>query len=165
MKDSVRFTGLRLSDVDREDLRRRGAGGAQLTARAWRRIRTLLLLDEGLSVTAAAKAVGGYRREVARVGKRYLARGLEAALTDDPRPKPAPMLDSAATAALIAMVCGPPPEGRAIWTTALVAEEAPRRGIVPKIGRETVRITLASHGLKPWRKKNVVRARDHHGVR
>jgi len=33
------------------------------------------------------------------------------------------------------------------------------------VGRETVRIVLARHDLKPWREKNVVRPRNQHGVR
>ena len=116
-------------------------------------VRTLLLLDLGYAVTATAKALGTYRRETARIGKRYLAGGLEHALGDDPRPKPAPMLDSTQQAAIVAMVCGPPPEGRARWTVRLVAMEAVKRGIAPQLGRETARVALADHGLKPWREK------------
>lgn len=153
-----RFTGLKLSDDDRSELRRRQTGGERLSGRTWRRIRVLLLLDEGTSVRATAKAVGCFPREASRVGKRYLARGLVAALTEDPRPKPDRLLDSSQEAAVVAMVCGPPPEGRAKWSTALIAAEARRRGIVPKVGRETIRVLLANHGLKPWREKNVVRA-------
>lgn len=41
------------------------------------------------------------------------------------------------------MVCGNPPEGRARWTV---------------LGRETIRILLLDHDLKPWRERNVVRA-------
>jgi hypothetical protein len=131
----------------------------------WRRIRVLLLLDDGMSVRATARSVGGYPREVSRVAKRHLAGGLELALSDDPRPKPSKMLDSAQEAAIVAMVCGPAPQGRAKWSTALIAQEARRRGVVPKVGRETIRLVLANHGLKPWREKNVVRSRDHAGVR
>ena len=57
---------------------------------------------------------------------------------------------------LIAMVCSNPPEGRARWTVRLVAEEAVKRKLVPRVGRETIRILLLSHDLKPWREKNVV---------
>jgi len=39
------------------------------------------------------------------------------------------------------------------------AEEAVKRRLVPRVGRETVRILLLDHDLKPWREKNVVRAR------
>ncbi|WP_268921140.1 helix-turn-helix domain-containing protein [Sandaracinus amylolyticus] len=161
MKPTARFTGLELSEADRELLRARGRGShrERLTARQWRRIRTLLLLDEGMSVRATAIAVGGYPREVSRVAKRYAERGLDAALSDDPRPHPERKLDSAQEAAIVAMVCGPPPEGHARWTVRLIAEQVVKRGVVDEIGRETVRVTLASHGLKPWREKNVVRPR------
>jgi len=128
-----------------------------MSVRTWRRVRTLLLLDLGYTV-ATAEGLGTYRRETARIGKRYLAGGLEHALGDDPRPKPAPLLDSTQQAAIVAMVCGPPPEGRARWTVRLVAMEAVKRGIAPQLGRETARVALADHGLKPWREKNVVRA-------
>jgi hypothetical protein len=39
----------------------------------------------------------------------------------------------------------------------LLAEETVRRRIVPAVGRETIRMLLQSHELKPWREKNVVR--------
>lgn len=125
----------------------------------------LLLLDTGQTVRATATAVGGYPREISRVGKRYVECGLEHALGEDPRPKPAPKLDSVQQAAVVAMVCGPPPDGRSRWTLRLLAQEAGRRGIVERVGYETIRMVLARHDLKPWREKNVVRARDRSGIR
>ncbi len=53
------------------------------------------------------------------------------------------------------MVCSDPPAGRARWTVRLVAEEAVKRKLAPLVGRETIRILLLSHDLKPWREKNV----------
>ena len=164
MGSTRRFEGLKLTDADREELKQRHASGEQMAGRIWRRMQVLLLLDQGRSVTETASAVVGYRREVARVGKRYLEGGLEKALSDDARPKPSRMLDSAQEAAVVAMVCGPAPTGQARWTTRLAAQEAVRRGIVPKLGRETLRVVLASHDLKPWREKNVVRPRNRRGV-
>lgn len=114
--DAERFVGLQLTKKDRKRLQQMQRGGATVGVRSWRRIRTLLLLNEGLTVTTTAQAAWTYRRETARVGKRYLIGGLEYALSDDPRPKPLPMLDSTQEAAVVAMVCGPPPEGRARWT-------------------------------------------------
>ncbi|MFZ0888453.1 MAG: helix-turn-helix domain-containing protein [Candidatus Binataceae bacterium] len=130
--------------------------GKVASGRSWRRIRILELLDQGWKLAHIAAAVGAYLREVRRVGWRYLERGLEAALSDDPRPRPAKLLDTKQQAAIVAMVCGPPPEGHSRWTIVLTAHEAKRRGLVAKVGRETIRRLFASHELKPWREKNVV---------
>jgi putative transposase len=72
----------------------------------------------------------------------------------------AEVLDESQKQHLIAMVCSSPPEGRARWTVRLVAEEAVKRKLVPRVGRETIRILLLSHDLKPWREKNVGVRRD-----
>jgi hypothetical protein len=42
----------------------------------------------------------------------------------------------------------------------LIATEAVKRKLVPRVGRETIRILLEGHDLKPWREKNVVVRRD-----
>jgi hypothetical protein len=128
MPTKSRFAGLRLDDEDRARLKKLQAGGTQMSVRWWRRLRTLLLLDLGYTVSATAEAVGTYRRETARVGKRYLAGGLE---HDDPRPKPDSMLDSAQEAAIVAMVCGPHPRGEhagrcACWRRRRSHEESHR---------------------------------------
>jgi hypothetical protein len=73
------------------------------------------------------------------------------------RPGAAEVLDSRQKQRIIAMVCSDPPEGQARWTVRLVAEEAVKRKLVPRVGRETIRILLLHHDLKPWRGKNVVR--------
>ena len=65
------------------------------------------------------------------------------------------MLDDSQKQRLIAMVCSSPPEGRARCTVRLVAQEAVKRKLVPRVGRETIRILLLSHDLKPWLEKNV----------
>jgi putative transposase len=62
---------------------------------------------------------------------------------------------------IIAMVCGSPPEGRAQWSVRLIAAEAVKRKLVPRMGRETIRVLLESHDLKPWREKRLV----HRGTR
>ena len=58
------------------------------------------------------------------------------------------------------MVCGDPPEGRGRWTVRLITQEAIKRRLIDHIGRETIRLLLLHHDLKPWREKNVVRRRD-----
>jgi len=39
------------------------------------------------------------------------------------------------------------------WTVRLIVEEAVKRKLVPRVGRETIRILLQSHDLKPCGKK------------
>jgi transposase len=164
MKNVGRFTGLSLSPKDRAALRVMKSKGV-MSARRWKRVQMLLLLDKGHSARSTAAAVEGYPREVSRVGKRYLAGGLDAALADEPRTGAPRLLDSPQEAAIVALVCGPPPKGRGRWTTTVIAEEVVERGIAPTVGRETVRLVLKSHALKPWREKNVVRASDRRPVR
>jgi hypothetical protein len=67
------------------------------------------------------------------------------------------VLDAGQSQRIIALVCGPPPQGQARWNVRLIAEEAVRRKLVARVGRETIRILLQNHELKPWREKNVVR--------
>ena len=164
MKSGRRFAGLALSKKDRLTLRKMRSKGV-MSGRRWKRIQSLLHLDEGLSVRQTALALGTYPREVSRVGWRYLDHGLEAGLAEEPRPGVPRLLDSPQEAAIVAMVCGPSPEGRSRWTTVLIAEEVVRRGIADRVGRETVRMVLKTHELKPWREKNVVCTEDQQRVR
>ena len=103
---------------------------------------------EGLPITAKA---------VRQIAYRYKKGGLDRALFDRQRPGAKALLDDSDKQRIVAMVCGTPPEGRARWTVRLIAEEAVTRKLVPRAGRETIRILLENHDLKPWREKNVVR--------
>jgi hypothetical protein len=81
----------------------------------------------------------------------------ESALYEKPRPGQRRRLDVGQSQRIIALVCGPPPAGQARWTVRLIVEEAVKRKLVAKVGRETIRVLLRTHDLKPWREKNVVR--------
>ena len=71
------FSGLKLSAPDRAELERMQRSRKPLKVRIWRRVRVLLLLDDGHTVRGTAIAVGGYPREISRMAKRYLAGGLQ----------------------------------------------------------------------------------------
>jgi putative transposase len=91
--------------------------------------------------------------------QRYQQGGLERVLYEAARPGKEARLDVQQRQRIVALVCSPPLAGRARWTVRLLAEEAVKHKLVPRVGRETVRILLESHDLKPWREKNVVRGR------
>ena len=122
-------------------------------------IRALVLrqMDEGRTTVEAGAGVGLSAKAAWEIGKRYQEGGLQRAIYDAPRPGQKPLLDAEHGQRIIAMVCGPPPAGRARWSVRLIAREAVKRKLVEHVGSETVRILLQSHDLKPWREKNVVR--------
>jgi putative transposase len=132
-----------------------GSGVAQV--RVVLRALALRQMAEGCSAPEAAAMVRLTGKAVRELADRYRAGGLERAVYDKQRPSKARLLDVKARQRIITMVCGEPPAGRARWTVRLIVEEALKRKLVPKLGRETVRILLQDHDFKPWRKKNVVR--------
>jgi transposase len=116
-------------------------------------------MDQGQSTPAVGANLGLSAKAVWQIGKRYIDGGLERALFDASRPGKAAGLDQQEQQRIIAVVCSPPPEGRVRWTVRLLTEEVIKRKLVPRVGRETIRILLESHDLKPWREKNVVRGK------
>jgi putative transposase len=136
-----------------EDLTSKGV----ISARTVTRARILLLLDEGWAPSDVPAAVGCGEATVRRVRSRYEQEGLERALTESPRPGHAKVLSDKQEAYIIAMVCSTPPDGHARWTIELIVEQAILREVVDTVGRETIRVLLRHHDLKPWREKNVVR--------
>jgi len=149
-------SGGRLCKQDRQELRRLLGSGLQ-TVRTVLRALALRQLAEGHSIREVATNVGLTPKTVWLTSQRYQQAGLERALYERPRPGKALLLDAQQRQRIVALVCGPPPEGRARWTVRLLTEEAVKRKLVPRVGRETIRVLLESHDLKPWREKNVVR--------
>jgi len=123
--------------------------------RVFKRARVLQLLDQGWRPTDVPAAAGVGEATARRVRKRYEEGGLEHALYDRPRPGAQRVLTPRQENRIIAMVCGPVPRGHARWTVRLITQESQKRGIVKTIGRETIRVLLRDHELKPWREKNV----------
>ena len=141
---------------DLHDLRTLLKGGVQ-QVRVVLRALALLQLAEDASAPQIAKVIPLTPQAIRRLGHRYQQGGLNGALYEKQRPGAAEVLDPNQKQRIIAMVCSDPPQGRARWTVRLVAEEAVKRKLVPQVGRETIRILLLHHDLKPWREKNVVR--------
>ncbi len=149
---------VRLKKADREKLDDVLSGGIQ-PVRTVLRALALGHLHEGKSVSEVASIVRLTSKAVREIGRRYDDAGLEQALYDKLRPGASPILEEGQRHRIIAMVCSDPPEGHARWTVRLVVEEAVKRRLVPRVGRETIRLLLLHDDLKPWREKNVVRTR------
>ncbi len=146
-------------DVASKDLKELAsilAGGVQ-QVRVVLRALSLQQLAKGVSSPQIASIIPLTPQAIRKIGYRYQKDGLDAALYEKPRPGAAPVLDHNQKQRIIAMVCSDPPEGRARWTVRLVVQEAVKRKLVPRVGRETIRILLLDHDLKPWRETNVVR--------
>jgi transposase len=148
---------------DQQELRKLLKGGVQ-QVRVILRALALLQLAEETSAPQIARVIPLTPQAIRRLGHRYEQNGLDGALCEKQRPGAAEVLDSNQKQRIIAMVCSDPPEGHARWTVRLVAEEAVKRKLVPDVGRETIRILLLHHDLKPWREKNVVRGVPRRGV-
>jgi transposase len=147
-----------VTPIDQRELAALLSGGVQ-QVRVVLRALVLQQLAKGVSAPRIAEVVPLAPQAIRKVGHRYEHGGLESALYEKQRPGAMAVLDESQKQRVIAMVCSAPPEGRARWTVRLVAEEAVKRKLVPRVGRETIRILLLDHDLKPWRGKNVVRGR------
>lgn len=153
---SYRRLQIQLRPKDKQALQKVRRGGIQ-QVRVVLRALALLQLAGGQSPPQVARNLGLTAKGVRAIGWRYQQEGLERALYEKPRPGAAPLLEAGQRQRVVAMVCSEPPEGCARWTVRLIAQEAVKRKLVPKVGRETIRVLLQSHDLKPWREKNVVR--------
>jgi transposase len=98
-----------------------------------------------------AAALGIHINTVARIRKLFVQQGEEPALARKERPTPpvSPKLDGHAEAALVAICCSPPPDGRVRWTLNLLRQEVVGRKIVTSICRETIRKTLKKTRFNP----------------
>ncbi len=144
---------IQVSPKDQKALQKLLRSGVQ-QVRVVLRALSLLHLANGVAAPRIAGMVPLTSQAIRNVGRRYQQGGLERALYEKQRPGAAEVLDDSQKQRLIAMVCSRPPEGRARWTVRLVAEEAVKRKLVPRVGRETIRILLLSHNLKPWQGKD-----------
>ena len=131
-------------------------GGVQ-QVRVVVRAMALLRLGRGDSAPQVAEVVRLTPPAVRKIAQRYRTGGMARAVFEAPRPGAVEVLAPSDKQRIIAMVCSAPPPGAARWTVRLVAEHAVKRKVVPRVGRETIRVLLQSHDLKPWREKNVVR--------
>ena len=124
--------------VQLRNLLRRGKAPVRMVARA----RVLLRADEGYTDDAIAAALDVGTATVSRIRKRFVERGLEQALREQPRPGQRRKLSGKQEAHVIAVACSTPPEGHSRWTLRLLAGKVVELGFTPSISPETVRQML-----------------------
>lgn len=150
---------VQLSDEQRqrlEDITRNG----QAPAKKIRHAHLLLLADRArpggpCTDPHIADALGMHVNTVARIRKRFVTQGEQPALDRKPRltPPVPPKIDGRVEAHLIALCCGPAPQGRTRWTLQLLADALSRQGLVTQIsatavGRALKKMTCSLGGRK-----------------
>lgn len=97
-----------------------------------------------LSRREIAERLRMHVNSVDRLRKRFVLEGEGPALNRKVRETPAvePRIDGRVEAHLVAICCGPAPEGRVRWTLKLLAHELKRKGLVTGVCAETVRKAL-----------------------
>ena len=121
--------------------------------RRLKRAQILLAAASGSGDAAIAANVSVGTSTVYRTKRRFVDEGLEAALSEDPRPGAERKLAAKEEALLIATACSTPPAGRARWTLSLLADAMVRLTKHSSLSSETIRRRLAENELKPWQKK------------
>ena len=130
-----------LTDAERTELRdliKKGTAKARTLTRA----HILLRADEDATDAAIAEALHVSIRTVERTRQKFVEGNRAAALSERPRPGAKRKLDAKGEAHLVALACSTPPEGQAVWTMWLLADELVALGLVESISDETVRRTL-----------------------
>ena len=111
-------------------------------ARTLTRAHILLQADEGVQDAEIARALHVGVATVERTRKRCVEEGVNAALTERPRPGAARLLSGKQEAHLVALACSDPPEGHTCWTMKMLADKVVAIEMVPFISDETVRRVL-----------------------
>lgn len=167
-------SAVQLSEKERSHLKgllRRGAAPARVQTRA----RVLLLTDRSLSQQRTdqevSQAVLTSVSTVKRTRNRFLEEGLEAALSEKPRPGRPPKITGEIEAELTVLACSQPPEGHARWTLRLLAGKLVELGLLESISHVAVstrlkkrnqalasEVLVHSQGLRQLRVQNGRRA-------
>lgn len=143
---------MELSIKDREEILRVIKKSSD--AREIYRANALNLRHKGLTAAEVADFLEITSRTVFNIESNYEEGGIEKALRDDPRPGSPIKFDDRVKSKIVAMVCSDPPEGFDRWTLDLLQERAQKDQIVTSIGRETIRVILQEHDIKPWQQKS-----------
>jgi len=114
------------------------------SAEKHKRAQALLLAEKDYTDDMIADRTELSRRGLEKLRQRFVEEGFEVTLTGKPRGHRPKALSGADEARLIALVCGPKPDGRVRWTLRLLADKWSTLAYTETktISRDTVRRTL-----------------------
>jgi DNA-binding transcriptional LysR family regulator len=142
--DKYRVT---LTEEERGQLTQMVSSGKS-AARKLTHARILLLADDSLGQEHADEqiiaALGTSLRTVSRVRQQLVTQGLDFALARRRQPlRPDKVkIKGDVEQRLVELACSDPPQGRCHWTLQLLADELVVRGLIDRVGLETVRQAL-----------------------
>jgi len=109
----------------------------ELKARKYKRVMTLLWLDQGKTMSEVSELLKYAYPSVIALKKNFLENGC-ACLEEKSRSGRPPMLDGLAKAKITALACSTAPEGHARWSLRLLANKAVELELVPAISHNEV---------------------------
>ena len=127
--------------------------GGTVPVRRLKRANILLMSDRGCTAAEIESAGHGSTATVYRTRQRFVERGLDVALSEEPRPGGARLLDEKQEAVLVATACSPPPRGQARWNLRLLAGRVVELCGLDSVSRSTVGRRLRKKEIKPWQRK------------
>ena len=109
-----------------------------------KRAQALLLAEESYTDEMISERTGMSRRGLEQLRQRFVEEGFEVTLAGKGKGHRPKALNGADEARLIALVCGPKPDGRTRWTLRLLAEKwtTLAHTEVETVSAETIRRTL-----------------------
>ena len=113
----------------------------ELKARQFKRVMTLLWLNEGKTMSEVSRLLDYAYPSVVNLKKNFLQNAL-ACLEDQPRTGRPMVFDGAERAKITALACADTPEGRAHWSLRLLADKAVELELVPSISHTQVQAIL-----------------------
>src|SRR3978361_1385232 len=126
-----------LDQDEREQLTSLSSGG-KIAARRLKRMQVLLAADAGVNDADMAASLGLSGSTIYRTKRRFVEEGLEAALSEQPRPGGARKLLGREQAPLRGAACSAPPRGRKRWTLTLLADAMVELTDHDDLSRETI---------------------------
>jgi putative transposase len=136
----MRKEHLTLNEKEHSYLTRLTTSG-ELKARQFKRAMSLLLLDQGKTLTEVSKTLKYAYPSLIQLKKNYLGGGLQC-LEERPRAGRPPVFDGAERAKLTALACSDAPEGHARWSLRLLADKAVELDLVAQVSHTQVGVIL-----------------------